>query len=249
MAIYGFARLADDIGDEAEGDRLELLDWLEVELERAAAGAASHPVMQRLSPVISALGLQLDPFRSLIEANRMDQCVKRYETFDDLVGYCMLSAAPVGRLVLAVFGASTPDRIALSDRVCIGLQIVEHIQDVGEDARRDRVYLPTEDLVRWNCDESDLLASSSTPAVRSVVFEEAGRARALLGSAIPLARTLGVRARIAVCGFAAGGLAALDSVDVAGGDVLATQCRPRPTTFARRAVAAVVSASARRSVR
>jgi squalene synthase HpnC len=248
MAIYGFARLADDIGDEAEGDRLRLLDSLEAELERAAAGEATDPVLRRLGPVISDLGLQLDPYRDLIEANRMDQRVTRYETFDDLVAYCMLSAAPVGRLVLAVFGVATPERILLSDRVCIGLQIVEHLQDIGEDAGRGRIYLPRADLGRWGCDEGDLLGSSSSRALRSVVLDEAVRARALLASGVPLARTLGWRARVAVCGFAAGGLAALDSVDRAGGDVLGIHCRPRPMAFAGRAVAAVVSASTPRSL-
>lgn len=249
MAIYGFARLADDIGDEARGDRLQLLDWLEAELELAAMGEATHPVLQRLSPVISALGLGLDPYRRLIEANRMDQRVSRYETFDDLVAYCMLSAAPVGLLVLAAFGVCTPERIVLSDRVCIGLQIVEHLQDVGEDARRGRIYLPRVDLERWSCTEEELLASSSSAALRGVVFEEAAHARALLASGIALARTLGWRERVAVCGFAAGGLAALDSVDRAAGDVLAVRCRPRPTGLARRAVAAVVSASTPESAR
>jgi len=246
MAIYGFARLADDIGDEAQGDRLQLLDWLEGELERAATGEATHPVLARLSPVISELGLGLDPYRCLIEANRMDQRVSRYDTFDDLVAYCMLSAAPVGRLVLAVFGASTPERITLSDRVCIGLQIVEHLQDVGEDAGRGRVYLPQVDLERWGCAEGDLFARSASPALRGVVLEEAGRARALLASGVPLARTLGWRERVAVCGFAAGGLAVLDSVDRASGDVLATGCRPRPLAFTSRAVAAFGSATGRR---
>jgi squalene synthase HpnC len=247
MAIYGFARLADDIGDEAEGDRLQLLDWLAAELELAATGEATHPVLQRLSPVISALGLQLDPYHCLIEANRMDQRVSSYETFDDLVGYCMLSAAPVGRLVLAVFGVCTPERIALSDQVCIGLQVVEHLQDVGEDARRGRVYLPRADLVRSGCREGDLLDASSSPALRSVVAAQAARARALLAAGVPLARTLGWRERVAVCGFSAGGLAALDSVGRAGCDVLATQCRPRPRTFARRAVVAVMAASTHRA--
>jgi squalene synthase HpnC len=246
MAIYGFARLTDDIGDEAEGDRLQLLDWVEAELERAAMGEATDPILQRLSPVISGLHLDLEPFRCLIEANRMDQRVSRYESFDDLVAYCMLSAAPVGRLVLAVFGVATPERIVLSDQVCIGLQLVEHLQDVGEDARRGRVYLPQTDLERWSCAEEDLLASSASWALRSVIFEEARRARELLASGVPLARTLPWRQRIAVCGFAAGGLAALDSVDRAAGDVLATRCRPRPSSFARRALTAVLSASSRR---
>ncbi|HEX4244776.1 MAG TPA: squalene/phytoene synthase family protein, partial [Acidimicrobiales bacterium] len=120
LAIYGFARLADDIGDEVEGDRLAQLDWLESELERAAAGTAAHPILVRLTPTLAQLDLPLDPFRALIEANRVDQRVTRYQTMDDLVGYCRLSAVPVGRLVLLVFGVSTPERVALSDEVCIG---------------------------------------------------------------------------------------------------------------------------------
>ena len=90
MAIYAFARLTDDIGDEAEGDRLALLDWLDDELTLAGEGRAIHPVFQRLTPVIEELNLGLAPFRSLIEANRVDQIVTRYSTFADLVDYCML---------------------------------------------------------------------------------------------------------------------------------------------------------------
>ncbi|HLN07181.1 MAG TPA: squalene synthase HpnC, partial [Acidimicrobiales bacterium] len=205
MAIYGFARLADDLGDEAEGDRLALLAWLEEELDRAAVGNATHPVLQQLSPVIRGLDLRLDPFRCLIEANRVDQQVSRYETFDDLVAYCMLSAAPVGRLVLAVFGASTAERIALSDRVCIGLQVVEHLQDVGEDARQGRVYLPLEDLARFGCSERELSGTFSGAALRGVVAMEAARARGLLAAGMPLAASLPVRPRLAIVGFVAGG--------------------------------------------
>src|SRR5580700_10826968 len=98
LAVYGFARLADDIGDEAEGDRLALLDWLAEELDRASRGVATHPLLARLTPTIRQFDLPLDPFQRLIEANRRDQVVRRYQTFDDLIGYCMLSAAPVGEL-------------------------------------------------------------------------------------------------------------------------------------------------------
>ena len=146
VAVYGFARLADDIGDEAEGDRMELLDWLAAELDRASRGVATHPLLVRLTPTIRQFDLPLDPFQRLIEANRRDQVVHRYQTFDDLIGYCMLSAAPVGELVLRIFEVSSPARIALSDEVCSGLQIVEHLQDVAEDVAVDRVYLPQSDL-------------------------------------------------------------------------------------------------------
>jgi len=232
LAVYGFARLADDIGDEAEGDRLELLDWLAAELDRAARGVATHPLLARLTPTIRQFDLPLDPFERLIEANRRDQVVRRYQTFDDLIGYCLLSAAPVGELVLRIFEVSSPDRIALSDDVCNGLQIVEHIQDVAEDVARDRVYLPQSDLSSFGCTEAELRAPRTSPALRAVLRYEAGRARRLLGSVVPLARQLPFQPRIAVCGFAAGGLAALDAVERAGYEVLARRCRPRPLRLA-----------------
>ena len=172
MAIYGFARLTDDLGDEAPGDRLELLDWLDNDIERAEAGKAVHPVCRQLSPVIAQYHLSLEPFRQLIEANRMDQRVARYESFGDLVEYCMLSAAPVGRLVLAIFELSSPERVVLSDKVCIGLQLVEHLQDIGEDAARGRIYMPAEDMRRVGCTETDLLALTAPASAARV-----GRAR------------------------------------------------------------------------
>ncbi|MFZ0170489.1 MAG: squalene synthase HpnC [Acidimicrobiales bacterium] len=247
LAIYGFARLADDIGDEAEGDRLAQLDWLEAELQLAASGEATHPVAQRLTPWLREGDADLEPFRCLIEANRMDQRVRRYDTFDELVGYCMLSAAPVGRLVLQVFGASTPERIALSDRVCIGLQIVEHLQDVSEDAAHGRVYLPREDLDRFGCSEAELAAAAAGPALRRLIAMEAERARSLLAAGVDLGRQLSLRRRLAVAGFTAGGMAAIDSIRRADYDVLAVRCRPRPIRLATRAFCAVVAASRSRA--
>jgi squalene synthase HpnC len=242
MAIYGFARLVDDVGDEAGGDRLAQLDWLEAELELASSGRATHPVLQRLSPVLRAPGADLEPYRSLIEANRMDQHVSRYDTFDDLTGYCMLSAAPVGRLVLSVFGAASPERIALSDQVCIGLQLVEHLQDVGEDARAGRIYLPQADLERFGCSEEDLLGTFSGPALRNLVAMEAERAVRLLDRGSPLACQLALRPRVAVAGFAAGGMAAVDAITLADYDVLASRCRPRPARLAARMIGVLAGA-------
>lgn len=247
LAVYGFARLADDIGDEAEGDRVALLDWLDAELDRAARGAATHPLLARLTPTIRQFDLPLDPFRRLIEANRKDQVVRRYQTFDDLIGYCRLSAAPVGELVLRIFEVSSPDRIALSDDVCNGLQIVEHLGDVAEDIAGDRVYLPLDDLTSLGCSVAELRAPRTSPALRAVLRYEAGRARRLLGSAVPLARQLPLRPRMAVCGFAAGGLAALDAIERAGYEVLAQRCRPRPLRLALHLGRNGLAASARRA--
>ena len=226
-SLYGFARLVDDLGDEAGGDRLALLDWAEAELERAAIGTAQHPIFQGLTRTMRAHDLDLAPFRDLVEANRIDQRVTRYETFDDLVGYCRLSANPVGRLVLAVLGQSTPGRGEWSDDVCTGLQIVEHLQDVGEDAARGRIYLPGVDLAREGCDEDDLRSVSASPALRRVIAQQADRARALFGSAIPLAASMHGRARLLISGFAAGGEAVVDGLETARYDVLAHPVRPR----------------------
>jgi squalene synthase HpnC len=247
LAIYGFARLADDIGDEAEGDRMALLDWLDAELDRAVMGEATHPLLRRLAATITQCELPLQPFRDLIEANRRDQVVHRYETFDALVDYCQLSAAPIGRLVLAVFGASSLACVALSDDVCVGLQVVEHLQDVAEDAARGRIYLPQIDLRAFDCTESDLSSPQAGPRLRAVLRHEAGRARHLLGAAVPLARELPLRPRIAVCGFGAGGLAALDAMAGADYDVLGQRCRPRPLRLGTRLLTNLVAASSRGS--
>lgn len=239
LAVYGFARLTDDVGDEASGDRLAQLDQLAAELAAAAAGHASHPVFVRLAPVLAGLDCGLDPFYDLIEANRLDQHVTQYATFDELRGYCMRSAAPVGRIVLSIFGATTPDRVALADDVCVGLQLVEHLQDVGEDARVGRVYLPQDELREEGCDPGAVLESSASPALRRVVLRETRRAEELLAKGIPLAASLPWRAQVAVVGFAAGGRAACDSIRSAGGDVLLHRFRPTRVGIARRTLEGV----------
>jgi squalene synthase HpnC len=236
LAIYGFARLADDIGDEATGDRLALLDWLDGELTAAALGHAHHPVLVRLGPTIETCHLPLDPFRRLIEANRRDQVVTTYETLDELFGYCELSANPVGELVLRVFGAHAPERRAWSDHICTGLQIVEHLQDVGEDAAAGRIYVPAEILRHHGTRDGDLGATTASPALRAAVLDLVTRTRPLLDDGVPLAASLRGRVRVAVAAFAAGGQASLDAIAAAGGDVLAHRCSPRP----RRALARLV---------
>jgi squalene synthase HpnC len=242
LAIYGFARLVDDLGDEAAGDRMALLGWLEQELERVYRdGEPEHPIMRRLAGAVADCGLPDEPFRRLIEANRRDQVITRYESFDQLLGYCQLSAAPVGELVLHVFGAATPARIALSDNICNALQVVEHLQDVGEDYARGRVYLPQEDVARFGCEERDLGGSAVSGPLREVLGFQTARARALLDAGAPLLRTLPLRPRLAVGGFLGGGRAALDALDCAGYEVLGARPRPTRTTFARRWVQAVIA--------
>jgi squalene synthase HpnC len=241
LSLYGFARLVDDIGDEAPGDRMAQLDWAEEELERAASGTAEHPVYVSLSKTIRRFDMPLEPMRDLIAANRQDQVVTRYPTFGDLTDYCMLSAAPVGRLVLIVLGQSTPERLSHSDRVCIGLQLVEHLQDVAEDADQGRIYLPLEDLARFGCPPDGLTDPAHRAALRATIAYEVTRARELLADGVPLSASLPARARLAVAAFSAGGSAALDAIERASFDVIARQCRPRPSRFALRWLGAIAS--------
>jgi squalene synthase HpnC len=235
VAIYGFARLADDAGDEAAGDRLALLDALEDDLERAAAGGARHPLVQRLGPALATGRLPLGPFRRLIEANRRDQRVACYASWAELADYCAFSATPVGELVLHALGAATPERVALSDAVCTALQVLEHCQDVAEDHARGRVYLPAEDRARFGARAADLAARPAPGPVRAVIAFEVERARALLAAAAPLVGSLRGSGRWLVAGFAAGGLAAADALARAGFDPSGGAPRPRRRDVARHA--------------
>ena len=240
MAIYGFARLVDDVGDEAGGDRLALLGELDADLDRVFADREPlHPVLRRLAPTVWALCLSEQPFRRLIEANRRDQRVSRYATWAELRDYCVLSANPVGRLVLQVFGAATPGRYFASDAVCTALQLVEHCQDVAEDLARGRLYLPAEDLARFGCDERELRAPAAGPAARALLRFEVERARGLLDLGTPLVHTLRGRARLAIAGFVAGGRAAADAIERGGFDVLSGAPRPRRRDLLRRLVTAL----------
>jgi squalene synthase HpnC len=169
---------------------------------------------------VHELALPRECFARLIEANRRDLTVDRYDTFEELLGYCRLSAAPVGELVLHVFGAATPDRIALSDRVCAGLQLTEHLQDVAEDYARGRIYVPREDLERFGCEEQALGARAASEPLRAAIAFEVSRAHGLLDMGARLVRLLPPRAAIAVAGFAGGGRAALRAIERAGCDVL-----------------------------
>ncbi|WP_189934437.1 squalene synthase HpnC [Streptomyces sulfonofaciens] len=240
MAVYGYARLVDDIGDgdlapgggdarhlgvapEHADDRSALLDAYEADLRRIfdrAGDGPRHPVLRRLAPVVHRHSIGPEPFLGLIEANRQDQLVKRYETYDDLLAYCELSANPVGRLVLAVTGTATPERIRLSDAVCTALQIVEHLQDVAEDLRRDRIYLPAEDMRRYQVQEEDLAAPTAGEPVRALIAFEAGRAVRLLTEGTPLVGSVHGRLKLLLAGFVAGGRAAVRAVEAASYDVL-----------------------------
>ena len=219
-AVYGYARLVDQLGDEYPGDRSAALDWLERQLDALFAGAPSHPVFRQLVPTVVRFRLSRTPFDRLLAANRLDQNKKSYANWEELMEYCELSANPVGHLVLAIFEAPTADRLAASDAVCSGLQVLEHLQDVAEDARAGRVYLPVDDLERFGCSIEDLRAAAAGPSLRKVVEHQASRARLLLERGRWLAGSLKGYARLAISGYVAGGLSGLDALEAARYDVL-----------------------------
>jgi squalene synthase HpnC len=231
-AIYGFARLVDNLGDEAEGDRRVLLD----ELERELDGPQCTEIMKRLHATIRARQLPREPFRRLIEANRIDQQKTRYETWDEVREYCTYSAEPVGRLVLGVYGrAGDTELVAMSDDVCTGLQLVNFIQDPPRDLALGRVYLPQEDLRRFGVRDEDLAGPHSAQIAQLLAFE-AERARSLLVRGLPLAAALGRRTGRSVALYSRGGLAALDALQRAEWDVFSSRPAPSRWTFTRLAL-------------
>jgi squalene synthase HpnC len=243
-AIYGYARLVDQIGDGYSGDRLGALDWLDAEVDAAlglatrAGPAGVHPLVAAAVATVAAHAVDPQALRDLVAANRQDQVVSTYATFDDLLAYCRMSANPVGRLVLGVFDAVTPERVAWSDAVCSGLQLAEHCQDVAEDAGAGRVYLPVEDLERFRVDPAALGATGpASPGLRALTAFEVWRARRLLAEGTPLIGSLRGWARVAVAGFVAGGRGALDAIADAGFDPLAGAPRPSRRRIAQHALA------------
>ncbi|MGH2716985.1 MAG: squalene synthase HpnC, partial [Actinomycetota bacterium] len=234
MALYGYARLVDEAGDAGFGDRERLLDGIAEQLGMLFDGRApDDPVIAALAPTVAAAGLPREPFLALIEANRRDQRIVRYETFEDLIGYCELSANPVGELVLRLFHSLTPQTKEWSDRICSGLQLVEHWQDIAEDMEAGRVYVPQEDLRRFGVFEFELEGDEASEPFRKMMAFEVARARSMLEEGLPLIGELTGEARLAVAAYLAGGLAALDALEAAHYDVLGA--RPKASVPARAA--------------
>jgi squalene synthase HpnC len=240
-ALYGFARLTDDLGDEplpgipADADaeavtrtRLRLLDDLQADVAKIYAGGTPElAAIRALGDTVHACGIPAKPFYDLIQANRQDQLVKSYQTYGELADYCTLSANPVGQVVLYIVGAATPERLAMSDSICTALQLIEHSQDVAEDLGNGRIYLPLEDRDAYGVTDADLAKPAAGQNVRDLMRFQVDRADALLGSGAPLIGTLRGAARLAVAGYVAGGKAASKAIKDAGFDVLRGAPKPR----------------------
>ena len=236
----------DDTGDLAPpGERPGLLRELADDVRRlywAGPAGPRLPVVRALAGVVAECSVPMQPLLDLISANEQDQVVARYETFEELTGYCRLSANPIGQLVLHIFGCHTPDRARLSDSICTGLQLAEHWQDVAEDMRSGRVYLPATDMRRFGCTEQDLLAAHASPQLRSLIEFEVGRAAELIDAGAPLLGTVPAVPRAAIAGYVGGGRAALAAIARARYDVLAATPRPGKVSTGARLIFAFARA-------
>jgi len=222
--LYAYCRTVDDIGDEAAGNRMALLDRYQEELGAAYGGTPHHWVMVALQAVLRDVALPREPFERLIEANRMDQRTTRYPTFDHLLEYCTCSANPVGRLVLALYGIRDPASDSLSDATCTALQLANFWQDVKRDWEMDRIYLPQDELADYGVAEEDLATDRATPAFRDLMAFQVQRARDYFSDGLPLIDRVHGHLRVDLAFFSCGGLAILDRIESSGFDTL----RERP---------------------
>jgi squalene synthase HpnC len=237
-AIYAFARSADDVADEGDAApiaRLARLHDYQIALEASAQGhrvpdATLAPLFARLRDAIEAHALPVQPFRDLLDAFMQDVGKTRYRNFDDLRDYCRRSADPVGRLMLHLYGAATPDKLRRSDAICTSLQLINFWQDVAIDWRKRRIYLPQDDMARFGVDEAALdgMARAVTPVTanwQALLAFEVQRARAMMLDGAPLARALPGRIGWELRLVVLGGLRILERIEAVGYDVF----RHRPT--------------------
>lgn len=202
--IYAYCRTTDDLGDESlPGNALPRLERWRNEVTALFAGTEPvHPVLVALAPTIQRCAIPAQPFLDLIAANVMDQEVKRYPRWEDLIGYCRLSAAPVGRMVLRVFGVTGDRAERFSDDVCIGLQLANHAQDVSRDSAIGRRYLV----------DSDVETRGIAGAAQAMVEQ----ARTLLASGVALQQLVPRPLRLQLALYRMGGLAICDAIQAGG---------------------------------
>ena len=220
--LYAYCRWADDLGDEvADPQRaLELLNWWEEELRACYAGKPKHPVFVALAGTIRACEIPMEPFADLLVAFRQDQTVKRYATWDEMIGYCRYSANPVGRLVLYLCGYKDAERQRLSDATCTALQLANFWQDVSRDLKIGRIYIPLDALHAHGLEFADIEARKFSEKYASLMRDLVARTRALFAEGMPLAASVAPDLRVDIEMFSRGGIAVLDAIERAGYNTL-----------------------------
>jgi len=231
--VYAYCRWADDLADEvcSTAHALELLDWWEGELHLCYEGRPSHPVFVALAQTIVDFDIPAEPFRDLLSAFRQDQTVHRYQTWEDLLGYCRYSANPVGRLVLYMCGYRDSERQRLSDSTCTALQLANFWQDVARDWEKERLYIPIDALQRHGLAVGDIEAGIFDGRYVGLMRDLIARTRKLFAEGRPLAASVDARLRVDIELFSRGGLAILDAVEAMGYNTMAK--RPSLGTVTR----------------
>ena len=213
--VYAYCRISDDLGDET-GDpaaSLQLLDQWESELEACYSGAPRHPVFVAMAGTVREFDIPKHEFSDLLTAFRQDQTVTRYQTFDDLLGYCRNSANPVGHLVLYLCGYRDPERQQLSDFTCTALQLANFWQDVSLDYEKGRIYLPLEDLRKHEVSEGEIAEKNNSPQFREMMRFEVRRARQWFERGLPLAGKVSRELAIDIELFSRGGQEILNAIE------------------------------------
>lgn len=232
LAIYHFARAADDIADEGElsdAERLQGLDEFRSELQRIAGGESPQTALFRqLAAEIHAHDLPLQPFHDLLDAFAQDVVKKRYATYAELLDYCRRSANPVGRLLLYLYDEASEINLRYSDAICTALQLINFWQDVAKDWAIGRVYLPQEDLMRCGVSEAQIASGRTDDNWRTLMQFEVARARALMLQGKPLGSILGGRIGLEMRMIIQGGLRILDKLEAAGYDMFRRRPLLRP---------------------
>ncbi|HEY1461892.1 MAG TPA: squalene synthase HpnC [Terriglobales bacterium] len=213
--VYSYCRISDDLGDEV-GDpavSLELLDQWEAELDACYAGNPRHPVFVALNETIQKFNIPKQPFSDLLKAFRQDQTITRFPTFQDVLNYCHYSANPVGHLVLYLCGYRDAARQALSDFTCTALQLANFWQDVTPDYAKGRVYLPLEDLQKFDVSEADIASAKNSPAFCEMMRFEVTRARDWFARGLPLVKQVDKELAIDIELFSRGGQEILNAIE------------------------------------
>jgi squalene synthase HpnC len=221
--IYRFARTADDFADEgalAPAERLASLEGYRAELRRLEAGHSPASALFRdLREVVTAHRLPLAPFYDLLDAFSQDVTKFRYANFAEVIEYCRRSADPVGRLMLHLYGEGNPENVACSDAICSALQLTNFWQDVEIDFRKNRLYLPQEDMARFGVTESQIAAGDTSGGWRELMRFQIDRSRRMMLRGAPLATRLSGRIGLEIRAVVQGGLRILEKLDRARGDV------------------------------
>ncbi|MBV9482302.1 MAG: squalene synthase HpnC [Acidobacteria bacterium] len=220
--LYAYCRLSDDLGDEI-GDparSLELLHQWEAELDACYLGSPRHPVFVALAETVRLCEIPKHEFSDLLTAFRQDQTIRRYRSFQDLLGYCKNSANPVGHLVLYLCGYRDQERQKLSDFTCTALQLANFWQDVSRDYAKGRIYLPLEDLRRFGVDEAHIAAQRNTPQFIAMMKFEVERAREWFRQGLPLVSRVRGELAIDIELFSRGGQEILNAIERQGFAVL-----------------------------